>query len=346
MIKEYGSDFQFLDAIYRLETQDNIQQRLPASRLYFSGRAALYELIKFGIEGLGWKHIFIPEYYCHEVCAFIGQLNIGISYYNNRPDLIDADFAPLDKVGDVILNVSFFGILNDLNFEFKHAVLVEDHTHSISSINELHKSNADYCFASLRKALPVPCGGIVWSPKNLKLPQDVEEGRISESVASMKLSGMKLKTRYLNGDAVSKTDFRNLLLESESHFFDLETRGGLPSFVTDLIKGFSIDLLNRTKTENLKSIAGLIDRQDLLFHSGNSNLDQVLGLVLFFKDFYEREQMKTHLINNSIYPAVLWPGQFANQSKAFSDRVLFIHCDIRHNQQDMGFIAQTINQLK
>lgn len=346
MIKEYGSDFHSLDNVFNLNTEDSISQKIYSSRLFFSGRTALYELMKFGIENCGWTNIFVPEYYCHEVSVFIRPLKITINYYNNCPDCMDVDLEALDKKGNVILNVSFFGVLNDLNYTFHLATLIEDHTHGIASIKNGDRRDADYCFASLRKVLPVPCGGILWSPNNHPLPLEVEESSISQSIATMKLSGMDLKMRYLNGESVSKEDFRKLLLESESHFTDPKTQGGLPGIVTNLIKKISVVKLSNAKTENLKYIVQLIDKKRLLFHSNGCDFDQVLGLVLIFDDVYKREKMREHLINNAIYPAILWPEQFTERSKSFSDRMIFIHCDIRYDQTDMEYIAQIINQLE
>ena len=344
MNKEFGSDFPFLSNVYNQNTKDHILHEIDDSRLYFSGRSAIYNLLKFGITQFGWKTVYFPDYYCHEVSMFIKPLAISVKYYKAGPNLRTFDFSSLDHDSNVIVNVSFFGLLTSIAYEFKRAILIDDHTHDVTQIKTTSQTGAHYCFASLRKILPVPCGGLLWSPKKNLLPVESPNEIICENASFMKLTAMLMKEQYLFGKDILKNDFRKLYSDSEGLFSNHDSNGKLPEVVINLIKSISISKLNKAKAENIRLIFEFINKKELIFHYNSVHKNGLLGLLLMFQDINTRDLMKAHLIKNQIYPAVLWPGQFTSESQDFSDRMLFIHCDIRHTIDDIKIIADVINQ--
>ncbi|WP_374449208.1 hypothetical protein [Cloacibacterium normanense] len=69
------------------------------------------------------------------------------------------------------------------------------------------------------------------------------------------------------------------------------------------------------------------------------------GLVLVFEDNNLRDRMKMHLIENKIYPAVLWPSQKTELDIFYEKRILFIHLDFRYSREDVRFIIIKINDF-
>ena len=178
--KEFGSDFHVcLKEDFLQHDETNIFFDKERFSLFFSGRSALYSLLKYGIEKYNWRKVYFPDYYCHEVIEFVRSLSIEIAYYEFNPyldsekEVIEVD----DHEGNVIVTVLFFGITTPrLNYS-KKAALIEDVTHNILAFKE---SRADYCIASLRKQLPVPCGGFTYSPLNKPLPHVKYNGESGE----------------------------------------------------------------------------------------------------------------------------------------------------------------------
>jgi hypothetical protein len=87
----------------------------------------------------------------------------------------------------------------------------EDHSHDPFS-DWARTSTAPYAVASLRKTLPLPDGGLLWSPRGLRLP--APSGEESRG-AQLKLVAMLLKGAWLDGRGVPKDDFRALQQRGE-----------------------------------------------------------------------------------------------------------------------------------
>lgn len=339
---EYGSDFHFID---NLKSTDNssISEILPGSIIYFSGRSALFGLLSFGISTYGWKNLYLPTYYCHEVDSFLQALPINIYYYEDGPyNTNQLELPQIDKRESVIVHVNYFGFNTASRLVTKNAFTVEDHTHDLNSSWALN-SAADYCFASIRKTLPVPAGGLVWSPVALNLPIVPPENEISNSIAYMKLSAMLLKKLYLEKKNIEKQDFRTLYLDSELLFEGGRTVANLPAIIVKLINDINVKTLKEQKIKNYNYLIDLIKAKNLLWNVENSRHICPLGLIMYLDSNSKRDAIKNHLISNNVYPAVLWPHQKESLAADFSGRTLLIHCDGRYNADDMEFIAQILN---
>lgn len=345
--KEFGSDFSYINEFPSSENtlyiQDYIQHEY---HLHYSGRTAIYAVLEHGIKHLGWKNVFFPEYFCHEVINYQRQLPINIKVYKDGPyseHFNAAQFEEIDQEENVIFIVNYFGVQSPKKMNLKNAYIIEDHTHSLIS-DWLKQSDAHFCIASLRKSMPIPTGGIYWSPKGLALPEKNKgnENFISASFF-MKLSGMFLKTDYLKGENVDKSDFRKLYLDSESMFGDLEIQGALPEFGEKLIHSIPLNSINLAKRENYKILQEKLSDQFHLLNILTDTMETPLGFVLLMNNKEERDHFKSYLIGKSVYPAVLWPNQIEEDAIAFSDKFIFLHCDFRYTTEDMEYLITILN---
>ena len=345
MQKEYGSDFHYID--FPIESiSDSIQSIYPNSVLFFSGRVALFNLIQLGIKLYKWEKVFLPDYYCHDVDEFLKPLKIETCYYNDGPyEKNLADFDSIDRSTNVFVHVNYFGFSAGSKLLLKNAFIIEDHTHDLKSDWAIN-SNAHYCFASLRKSLPIPAGGIIWSPKKLEIPAKLAENELTNMVTYMKLSGMLLKRIYLKNGNVNKQTFRSLYLNSESFFETQETNAALPPTIVDDINKIPVQILREHKIKNYKYLSEAIKAKNIIWHQALNENQCPFGMILYFEDEQKRNGMKQHLIENNIYPAVLWPNQTALKARDFSAKSLLIHCDIRYTLDDMKIIADVVNNYK
>src|SRR5690606_25929767 len=223
-IREFGSDYNLVLG----KRSENVFLDRSDIELFFSGRSALFKLVEWGIAHDGWERILFPSYYCHEVVQFLRSLPIHIDYYEYNPFLDSSiDFHSIETSGhrNVFVNVDYFGT-SKISHQFSsQVVVVDDLTHNFDGI---FSSTADFCFGSLRKILPIPCGGFLYSPHKKILPTGVSND-YSEDVSIMRLTAMFLKKRYLNGEVVDKGLFRRLFLDSEAKFSDLRTVAKIPT---------------------------------------------------------------------------------------------------------------------
>lgn len=337
--KEYGSDFHLMPELQAEDQQHANYGKFPHS-FYHSGRAALYAILAYGIKEYGWQLVALPSYYCHEVTAFVRELPIQVRYYENTPlhGIDNGEITQLDIPGNVIVNVNFFGI-KKADIAVSNAVLIDDLTHDF----EYTKTDAHYCFASLRKILPVPAGGVLWSPRSLALPLEKAETMEASHATLMKFSAMALKRDYLAGYMVKKESFRQLFMNSEAVFSDIKSYGRLSSWVIDQITRLPVSGIYAQKEKNYGEITRNLRLNEAVSLLETSAGSHPLGVLLYFKDAALRDKARAYLVKKSIYPAVLWPHQTTAKNIDFAGRILFVHCDIRYSLYDIEYIYNTIN---
>ena len=310
--------------------------------LWFSGRAAIFSLLKFGKDYLGWKKAYFPSYYCHEVVHFAQSLSIEIGYYQFNPflDSGSKDIEIEDQSGNAIINVCFFGAATLDLHSYKRSVIIDDITHDIFAYKE---SRADYCFGSLRKLLPLPCGGICYSPKGKELPH-AECNLESDQLALQKIAAMVLKKDYLEGRIPEKGIWRDQMIDAERKFDNEFTKSGMPQVVQTIFSGLDIKAILEAKKNNLKEAFCLFKKNKLTDLLAFTN-ENALGLLLLTACSQEREQLKQYLISKNIFPAVLWPGQLNLRDREMETKMLFLHVDYRYNNCDMNYIVETLSQF-
>ncbi len=267
---------------------------------------------------------------------------IEITYYAFNPflDTNEKEISVEDHTGNVVINVSFFG-LSPLNLDkYKNIVVIEDLTHNILAFKD---SKADYCFGSLRKQLPLPCGGFCYSPIKKNLPVATYNLK-SDEIASQKTAAMFLKREYLEGRFQQKEVFRNQFIEAEKKFGEEFTNGRMPGIVKVIFSELNIERILDAKKRNLKLAFPLLEKSSrIVYHTGLAN-ENALGLLLQLPSFQAREKLKAFLISKNIFPAVLWPDQIEDRDIGVEKTVLFLHMDYRYNGEDIEYITNTLNQ--
>lgn len=343
--KEYGSDFYFTSD-KKFLTKNSATNAFLGNEfsLFFSGRVALYNLLKEGIQNRNWNKVYIPSFYCHEVVHFIRDLPLEINYYEFNPflDADDKKFFWDDVETTVIVNVLYFGIMKlDLKL-YKNIVQIEDITHAIL---EYKNSEADYCFGSLRKELPIPVGGFCFSPQNNDLPIGMVDFK-TEEISIEKLTAMFLKSKYIFEDWTDKQAFRKLFIDSENKFDLKFTNVAIPATSLIILTQLNVEEIIRTKAKNIALALTLLNNSNDFEYNLNLMKNNVFSLIIYCKTELLQFQLKRTLINNNVYPAVLWPNQITERDREVENRVLFIHLDYRYDCGEINYIINTLNKFK
>lgn len=343
--KEYGSDFNLTTNPKFLNTSIGENTFLSNDfSLFFSGRSALYNLLKAGIENYKWQNIYVPGFYCHEVVDFIRKLPVNVVYYDFNP-FVDCNKQELywdDINTNVVINVFYFGIKKLELSSYSNLIQIEDLTHCISQIND---STADYCFGSLRKELPIPTGGFCSSPKNHILPSG-ESNYKSEQISIEKLTAMNLKTNYLAGKFSNKDLIRNLFGEAENKFKSLYTNAAIPQTSKAILDYLNCEKILEAKCNNIKLALSLLKSNHWFTYNLNSVKKDAFGLIINCINASVQSALKNFLIFNNIYPAVLWPSQIMERDIEVENKILFVHLDFRYDHNDVHFITTKINEFK
>lgn len=340
-VKEYGSDFHLcLDEKWLTDKNDFFDEK--KSYFFLSGRAALYALIEFGIKQHKWKKIYLPSFYCYEVNSYIQKLPIQIQIYNCNPYSKKIQIDITNDSTNAVVCVDYFGLGMSRKFlsKFSKIYLIDDLTHNLKN---LKKSKAHYVFASLRKELPVPVGGVLYSDFFYDF-EERETSPISNQISYQKITAMYLKLQYLNGKIKDKSFFRKNFSESEGNLSSSLKGSKMPVVSKEILNQLDISKILNQKNNNLKTVINNITLPiNINLNNGVKNTG--FGIVLKFKSQSERDDLKIYLIKNNIYPAILWPNQLNKEDIDLENKMLFIHIDYRYTEEDIKKITKKINMF-
>ncbi|HNR13146.1 MAG TPA: hypothetical protein PKM59_07535 [Thermodesulfobacteriota bacterium] len=341
---EHGSEFHWIGAIDSRGESD--QHPWSGQGLSFgSGRDALRALSQIGRDFLGWKKLYVPSFLCQEVVGALVGEGIRIESYPDDPQT--AIEAPCPNYDEALLVVNTFGLRPRWRRPAGSAgAVIEDHTHDPWS-DWARSSEADYCIASLRKTLPVPDGGVLWSPKGQLIPGRPVLTPAHHTAATRKLEAMLLKALYLDGYPVEKKTFRDLAIDGEK-----EIASGEISAI-DHVSAALVSIIHPIKWREQRRqnhahlAAHLIGMADLDVIEVKDSGSCPFSVIVVCRDNRIRDRLRQKLIEQRIYSAVLWPLESCavavpEASVALSRCVLSLHCDGRYDKPDMDRVAEAV----
>jgi hypothetical protein len=350
---EHGSEFHWL----RWEPPaEPVRHPWDAQPLFFgSGRDAFGALLNYGQTKMGWRRLWVPSYFCQEVVEAFVATGIGLAMYCDSPREETLVERRIDiRSGDVALRVDYFGLRKQMvTFGVKRSkiAVIDDYSHSPWS-PAAWRSDADWCVASLRKTLPIPDGGVLWSPKGISLPQSCVVTEERRSASLQKLAGMTLKKMYLEGQSSEKELYRNLVSAGERQIA-VGTHSGMTPWSLNLLSTCPTAEWQAQRTRNHRAISEAL--HDLVWLEVLQPEDRAGGqpfsAVLVFDCAERREFVRTNLIASRVYPAVIWPLQktcisdLSEDDVDLSARMLSIHCDMRYGDKDMRQVALLVRQF-
>lgn len=340
LMKEFGSDFHYIESYN--SGRAHLTDVFRNTKLLADGRQCIVILIR----QYGWHRIWMPDYFCYEVIDTIkAQTGIEVAFYADNP-LEEGKVGGLPfKEGDVLLRMNFFGMRNLRSNKNIPVPVIEDHSHDPFGRWALY-SDADWCISSIRKSLPLPEGGMMWSPKGHELSITLNSSEENGRIAAIRWESMEMKAHYLKGEEVSKEEFRKKYIETEKWFDYAE-----PSLIDDrtqkfVSKQFDINLWLGTKHKNWSLLNELVNKDKCKVMASEHESCTMFSLVILFENKTQRDQIRQKLIESAVYPAILWnvPMTASESSKRFSERMLSIHCDGRYNEENIKILSDIINK--
>jgi hypothetical protein len=299
--------------------------------------------------------IHVPSFYCMSLVSKL-QTVFEVHWYQDLPTKFAPDFNSLKVLpGDVVIAVNLFGIKTQQPWQEwqqqnQDVILIEDHTHDPVS-NWAKNSTADYVVASLHKTLPIPDGGIFWSPKNLPLTKPF--GHESPG-AYKRLTSMILKHSYLNGLAVNKDDYLQLSIEGQNELDD-ETNSVVSAFTKNILNFLNLEKYRQQRASNISKFIQLnIKNPSLywqpLFDSWSAETVPFNSIIICSNQQI-RDSLRKYLISHNIFPAIHWrqPDQGVAfddlDAIALSEKILTIPTDQRYNSEDIFRIFEILDNF-
>ena len=343
MMIEFGSDFHYISGFQG--ASNTLCGFFPKANYYADGRQALIHLY----QSQGWQRLWVPEYFCYDVITSLKEAGLNLVLYSDWPGNDDVNlYDNLNKEvrpSDVVLLVNYYGTRSFRSTEkLPVAAVVEDHTHALIGDWPIH-STADWCIASLRKTVPIPEGGMLWSPMGLKLPSAPDVSEENERIATIRWEAMKLKARYLAGEDVEKAEFRKGYVDTEE-YLDHAPVCAIDKASHEYLKTFDIRGWYNQKRSNWEIMRDIKKEGVKVICLENIGC-YPFSLVLLFDNPDERDRVRKALIEQQIYPAVLWnvPDTASCKIKSFSRRMLSIHCDARYTTDDIQQMKTIIKSI-
>lgn len=310
---------------------------LPTTHLlYGSGRDALKALVAHGVS-LGWKKLFVPSYYCHEVTEAVRPL-IAVQLY---PCNFLSESVPLQLAADeAAIVVEYFGRRSVVDVSGGTVVL--DVTHDPAT-SEVYERVPDYTFASLRKTCFLPDGGCLWSATGATLPDAPLPSAPHEQASAVMLQAMVMKTVFLAGGHAEKSTLLDWYRSAEAVVGQGEGVAAISSFSNALVHTFDIAKVRGVRAENV----AFLRRRLQSLPPGVVVVASDAYFILMLARASQRNTVRQQLIDRNIYPIALWPLGDLDVPKEdceLADRVLIIHCDARYRHDDMEVVAAAIEK--
>ena len=328
---EFGSDYHYIKCG---ESNGNVFLNYFNSevRFYANGRCAIVDLI---LNNPSWKRIWIPNYFCYDVINAISLTGIQVVLYDDSPLVENVNIKKLPFLdNDVLLRMNFFGLRE---FRTNHLIripVIEDHSHDLIGDWAIH-SDADWCFASLRKTIPIPEGGALWSPKGHVLPSFKKSTLQNDNLTNLRWQAMYQKKLYLQGNKIDKNTFRTNYIKTEDEFLKFESVSGISKSCIDYLQKFDLQTWYEQKQINWDTLSNTINEVDFnILNPQNFNKCNIFSLLFVFSSTERLNIFKTILLSLNIYPAILWkiPLDTSLASSA-AGKLLSVHCDARYSNK-------------
>jgi hypothetical protein len=350
---EHGSDFPLL-SLPQDPTRDPMLVG-PRRLVYASGRTALHALLGHARTALNCSRVWIPDYFCQDVVPALRASGMEIIAYPATPFDREITLGSGQRAGDIVLVVDFFGLAGRAPVvadRQRGIVIVEDHTHDPGA-TWARSSSADWCIASLRKTLPVPDGGLLWSPAGHALPAAPDLSAAHLDAAASKLAAMALKRLYLAGDPVEKSSFRELYARGEEVISGSANAGAASAWTMAMLPWIPLERWRAVRCANHRRLGELladVPRIEVAMPDDPASAAPV-ACILVCRDAALRERLRTELVRECIYPAVLWSLEepavsgISGAARELSRRVLALHCDMRYTDADLERVAGAVRSI-
>ena len=313
--------------------------KLPDIYTFSSGRAALYQILKYLRENNSISKVLLPDYLCSSILVPIKKLGLDYAFYPIDEQLVlnPKEFSELYTQGAAVLLINYFGLMdlkdqiNTIRSIDDHAIIIED---DVQAYYEFLKplNGVDFKFTSLRKTFAVPDGGLVKSKYHLP------EVSTPNSFGQYKAAAGLLKSMR-DGNFNDKI-YLDLFQKGES-IIDDELELGMSS-LADKLYYFANEA--HVKVRRLNNAHFLIDQLEMV------GIKPFLPLIdghvpLFIPICIEnREKVRNALFQQEIFCPVHWPQVDINlqRGKELADKEISLIIDQRYGYNDMADIVSVI----
>ncbi|WER49578.1 hypothetical protein CupriaWKF_20795 [Cupriavidus sp. WKF15] len=309
----------------------------PGDLLAGTGRDALRAIVAQG-RSRGWRRLHAPSYYCHAVLDDIAR-DIDVRLYPHAPFGGPAQLSLADD--EAALVPEYFGLRAGVDVQGGSVLL--DRSHDLLATWSYART-PDYVFASLRKTLPVPDGGLVRALAGQPFPHALAPTAAHARAAAGMAAAMAMKAAYLAGLPVAKAAYLALAGEAEAALRGDGEISGPTALTRALASVADLGRMRQRRRDNLallgQCLAGL--PAELQWRE-----TPAFGILLC-SDAAARERLRQGLIRADVFTAALWPMTWSGvpqSDRLLSERILVLHADYRYSARDIARLGEIILRI-
>lgn len=309
---------------------------VPNVYAYSSGRAALYQILKFLKQEKGINHILLPDYLCSSVLVPVKALGLDFKFYpiDEQLELDASSFAKLYKKDSAVLVINYFG-LKDLTAQIQairsldeNAIIIED---DVQAYYEFKKplGEVDFKFTSLRKTFAVPDGGLVKTKHQLpkvKTPNTFGQYKAAAALLKSMRDGNFNDNIYLE------------LFEKGERLIDSEIECGMGVIAEKLFDALDEEGVKICRLNNALYLVEMLNKIGI-----KPLLPLIEGHVPLFVPVVlnNRDEVRRKMFHNEVFCPVHWPleGMDVKRGKVMTEIELSLIIDQRYGQKEMDEIA-------
>ena len=332
-----GGEFQI--AVADVLNAQNRHFEAPNVYAYSSGRAALYQILKYLKQEKGISHVLLPDYLCSSVLVPTKDLSLEYTFYpiDEQLDLIETEFKNRYKKDSVVLLINYFG-LKDLSNQIKtirgidrNAIIIED---DVQAYYEFKKplNEVDFKFTSLRKTFAVPDGGLVKTKHHL--PKVITPNTFGQYKAAAALLKSMREGNFNDQIYLELFEKGEALIDSEQNCGMSQIAEKLYSFMNE----------DHVKVRRLNNARYLIDELKKI------GIEPLLPLKEDYVPLFvpiilkNRDKIRKTMFQKEIYCPVHWPldGMEIKRGEQMAKEELSLIIDQRYGRKEMDEISSVL----
>lgn len=332
-----GGEFQI--AVTDILNAQNRHFEAPDVYAYSSGRAALYQILKYLKQEKGITHLLLPDYLCRSVLVPIKNVGLEYSFYpiDEQLELIDSEFSKLYRKDTVVLLINYFG-LKDLFSQIKfirgmddNAIIIED---DVQAYYEFQKplEGVDFKFTSLRKTFAVPDGGLVKTKHHLlRVTSPNTFGQYKAAAALLK----SMRESNFNDQIYLE------LFEKGESLIDGEQECGMSKIAEKLYSFMNEDHVKVRRLNNAHYLIPELKKIGIkpLLSLEEDHVPLFVPIIL-----RNRDEVRKAMFQKEIYCPVHWPldGMEISRGEQLSREELSLIIDQRYGRKEMDEIISVL----
>lgn len=308
---------------------------------YASGRAALYQILKYLKSEKGVGRVLLPDYLCSSVLVPVKVLELEYDFYpiDEVLELEEEAFAALYKPSTAVLVINYYG-LKDLSKQVsfirsveKKAIIIED---DVQAYYEFKKplGDVDFKFTSLRKTFAVPDGGLVKTKYLLPVIETPNTfGQYKAAAALLK----SMREGNFNDQIYLE------MFEKGESIIDSELECGMSQIAEKLYGSLDEEHIKIRRLNNARHLIELLKKAGLqpLLPLTEGQVPLFIPIIL-----KNRDKVRKRMFQHEVFSPVHWPleGMDLKRGKVMAETELSLIIDSRYTMHDMQQIVDLIKE--